>query len=243
MLSIVIPAYNESENLPKTLGAVYQKLKKEKILHEIIVINDNSNDDTLKVLQKLKTKINTLEFFTNKGPNGFGFAIKYGLERFKGDYVAIMMADLSDSPDDLVKFYRVIKKENVDCVFGSRFITGGKTYDYPKFKLLINRVVNNFIKILFNIKYNDATNAFKMYKKETIYGLKPIISHHFNLTIELSLKSIIRGYSYSVIPNEWRNREKGVSNLKLKEMGSRYFFVLIYCLIEKYFSMGDYLKK
>ena len=82
-----------------------------------------------------------------------------------------------------------------------------------------------------------------MYRKETIEGLKPFLSPHFNLTIELPLKVIIRGYSYAVVPNSWRNRKHGKSNLKIREMGSRYFFILLYCLIEKYFSKGDFVKK
>jgi dolichol-phosphate mannosyltransferase len=90
------------------------------------------------------------------------------------------------------------------------------------------------------IKYNDTTNAFKLYKREVIDGVKPILSPHFNLTIELPLKAIIRGFTYTVVPNSWTNRKYGVSKLKIKEMGSRYFFILMYCFIEKYFSRGDF---
>jgi dolichol-phosphate mannosyltransferase len=133
--------------------------------------------------------------------------------------------------------------ENLDCVFGSRFIKGSKVIDYPYLKLLINRIANFIIRIVIGIKYNDATNAFKLYKRETISGISPLLSPHFNLTIELSLKSIVRGYTYSVLPNSWRNRKAGESKLKIKEMGSRYFFILMYCFVEKYFSRGDYKKK
>ena len=107
------------------------------------------------------------------------------------------MADLSDSPEDLVNYYRTMVEMDVDCVFGSRFIKGGKVYDYPKIKLIINRIANKIIQLTFGLKYNDATNAFKLYKKETIEGIKPFLAPHFNLTIELSLKSIVRGYSYA----------------------------------------------
>jgi dolichol-phosphate mannosyltransferase len=179
---------------------------------------------------------------TNHGPNGFGYAIRYGLERFSGDCVAVMMSDLSDDPADLVVFYRKMVAENLDCVFGSRFIKGGATYDYPKHKYLINRFANTLIRILVGVKYNDSTNAFKMYRKHTIDGLKPFLSAHFNLTIELPLKAITRGYSWAVVPNSWRNRKAGESNLKIKEMGSRYLFILLYVLIEKYLSRNDYKK-
>lgn len=241
-LSIVIPAYNEMESLPDTLNSIYSKLKEEQIPHELLVVNDNSKDDTLKVLEELSQQMETLVYYTNPGPNGFGMAVRYGLERFSGDCMALVMADLSDAPDDIVKFYRKMVEGNYDCVFGTRFGKGGKVYDYPKHKLFLNRFVNNAVRIIFRIPYNDFTNAFKMYKKETIAGLKPFLSPHFNLTLELSLKAVIRGYSFAVIPNSWTNRKFGESNLKIKEMGSRYFFVFLYCLIEKFFSRGDYRK-
>jgi dolichol-phosphate mannosyltransferase len=241
-LSIVLPAYNEEGSIIETLTILYSKMNEEKIDHEILVVNDNSKDNTLKLLTSIKEKIPTLVVHTNHGPNGFGYAIRYGLERFQGDCVAIMMADLSDDPSDLVLFYRRLCVGDVDCVFGSRFIKGGKLVNYPFVKLIINRIANFIIQISIGIKYNDATNAFKLYKKEVINGISPLLAPHFNLTIELSLKSIIRGYTYDVIPNKWYNRKEGVSKLKIKEMGSRYFFILMYCFIEKYFSRGDYKK-
>jgi dolichol-phosphate mannosyltransferase len=242
ILSIVIPAYNEEGSIEETLNTLYAKLKDEKIDHEIIVINDNSKDNTLEIITKIQVAIPTLVVYTNYGPNGFGYAIRYGLERFKGDCVAVMMADLSDDPSDLVLFYRRLCIGDVDCVFGSRFIKGGKLVDYPFVKLIINRIANLIIQLAIGIKYNDSTNAFKLYKKNVIKGISPLLSPHFNLTIELSLKSIIRGYSYDIIPNKWYNRKEGVSKLKIKEMGSRYFFILVYCFVEKYFSRGDFHK-
>ena len=242
-LSIVIPAYNEEGSIEKTIKEIYNILVNEKIQHEILVVNDKSSDKTLELLEFLSKEIKTLKHYTNPGPNGFGFAIRYGLDKFSGDCVAIMMADLSDSPNDLVLFYKKMVEDNLDCVFGSRFIKGGKTVDYPPLKKLINRIANFIIRILIGISYNDTTNAFKLYKRETIEGIKPIISPHFNLTIELPLKAIIRGFSYGVIPNSWHNRQHGESKLKIREMGSRYFFILMYCFFEKYFSKGDFKKK
>ena len=242
-LSIVIPAYNEEGSIIETVSKLYEKLSAESIDHEIVVINDNSKDNTESILADLTKSVPSLVYYTNKGSNGFGYAIRYGLDRFKGDCVAIVMADLSDSPDDLVTYYRTMVEKNVDCVFGSRFIKGGKVYDYPKMKLFINRIANKIIQFSFGIKYNDATNAFKLYKKETIEGIKPFLAPHFNLTIELSLKSIVRGYSYAVVPNVWYNRKSGTSKLKIREMGSRYLFILLYILIEKFFSRGDFNKK
>lgn len=241
-LSIVIPAYNEEESITETIDQIEEAFSKVNIDHEIFIVNDNSKDGTLKVLETLALKYPSLKYETNFGPNGFGYAVRYGLERFSGDCVAVMMADLSDSPYDLIRYYTTMVEGNYDCVFGSRFIKGGKVVDYPWVKKIINRVANFIIRTVMRIKYNDTTNAFKLYKREVIDGVKPILSPHFNLTIELPLKAIIRGFSYTVVPNSWTNRKYGESKLKIKEMGSRYFFILVYCFVEKYFSRGDFKK-
>ncbi len=242
-LSLVIPAHNEEVTIRQTVEAFHKELAKEKIAHEILVVNDNSHDNTEKILEELGSKIPELRYINNQPPNGFGFAVRAGLDNFKGDCVAIVMADLSDRPVDLVVYFRQMETGQYDCVFGSRFIRGGKTINYPKTKLILNRFTNTLIRILFGIRYNDVTNAFKMYRRETIEGLKPLLSHHFNLTVELPLKAIVRGYSYTVVPNHWTNRKAGESNLKIKEMGSRYFFIILYCLVEKWLSRGDYRKR
>lgn len=242
-LSIVIPAYNEEESITETIAGIEEAFSRVNIDHEILVVNDNSKDNTLMVLEELSQQYPALTFVTNPGPNGFGYAVRYGLERFSGDCVAVMMADLSDSPYDLIRFYTTMAEGNFDCVFGSRFIRGGKVVDYPFIKKIINRLANTIIMMTMGIRYNDTTNAFKLYKREVIEGVKPILSPHFNLTIELPLKAIIRGYTYTVVANSWTNRKFGVSKLKIKEMGSRYFFILVYCFVEKYFSRGDFKRK
>ncbi|WP_025765195.1 glycosyltransferase family 2 protein [Dyadobacter tibetensis] len=242
-LSVVLPAYNEEESISHTLLSLHGTLNKYNIPHEIVVTNDNSKDGTLKVLEELSKQIPTLVYYTNPGPNGFGYAVRYGLERFTGDCVAVFMADMSDDPEDLVKFYNKMLEGDYDCVFGSRWEKGGKVIDYPTVKKVINRVANFIVSVLMGIRYNDTTNAFKLYKRETMEGIKPFLSPHFNLTVELPLKAIVRGYNYAVVPNSWTNRKYGESKLKIKEMGSRYFFILMYCLIEKFFSQGDFKKK
>ena len=242
ILSIIIPAYNEEAVLEKTVKVFHGELKKKGIEHEILVINDNSSDKTENILKKLAREILEVKYLNNKPPNGFGFAVRKGLENFRGDEVAIVMADMSDRPKDLIKFYQKMK-EGYDCVFGSRFIRGGKVINYPPHKYYLNRFTNNIIRILFGIRYNDTTNAFKLYRRGVIEGLKPFLSHHFNLTVELPLKAIVRGYSYAIVPNYWINRKTGESKLKIKEMGSRYFFIILYCLLEKWLSRGDYKKR
>lgn len=241
-LSVIIPSRNEAENLLICVDKIAKALISAKILYEIIVVDDGSTDNTTEVINNLIQKNSMVRCIRNGEENGFGRAVRLGLNEFKGDAVAIMMADLSDSPDDLVRYWQKIL-EGYECVFGSRFITGSEVKDYPKVKLWINRLVNTLIRIAFKIDCNDITNAFKIYRREVISGCKPLISPHFNLTVEIPLKAVIRGYSWTVIPISWKNRKKGVAKLKLREMGSRYFFIITYLWLEKYFSRGDYLRK
>jgi len=240
-LSIIIPAHNEEGSIRPTVTELARALNSAKIDHEILLVNDNSSDSTEQIISELSEQPN-VRYVNNEPPNGFGFAVRKGLDSFTGDAVTLFMADSSDAPEDVVKFFRKLE-QGYDCVFGSRFIKGGKTYDYPFLKLVLNRLANMFIKILFGFRYNDTTNAFKMYRRETIEGLKPFISNHFNLTVELPLKAISRGYSYTIVPNTWKNRTTGVAKLKIKEMGSRYLFIVLYCLIEKWLSIGYYKKR
>ncbi len=242
MLSVVIPAHNEEGSIAPTLNALFTKLSEEGIAHELLVVNDHSKDRTAEVLADLRSAIPSLRVVENEGPGGYGYAVRCGLSNFKGDRVAVVMADLSDPPEDLVRFHRKMD-EGYDCVFGTRWSMGGRVHDYPMPKRVVNRMANMLVRIVFGLKYDDCTNAFKLYRRETIEGLQPLLSPHFNLTLELPLKAIVRGYSYAVLPNSWHNRKAGESKLKIKEMGSRYFFIMLYCLIEKYFSRGDFQKR
>lgn len=241
-ISIVIPAHNEEGCIEETVTAITTRLMAVNIPHNILVINDNSQDDTEKILLELCSKYKHVQYLNNGPSNGFGLAVRRGLECFSGDAVAIVMADGSDSPDDIVTYYEKLV-EGYDCVFGSRFIKGGNVINYPLHKLIINRCANWFIKHLFRLNLNDTTNAFKAYRRSVIQGLTPILSYHFNLTVELPLKAIVRGYSYTVVPISWKNRTTGISKLKIKEMGSRYLFIVLYVFLEKHLSRGDYHRK
>jgi dolichol-phosphate mannosyltransferase len=239
MLSVLIPAHNEEGHIAETVRGLADALRGAGIPYEILVINDNSSDATERILASLSAADIGLRYVNNSPPNGFGLAVRRGLAEFRGDAVAIVMADGSDSPADLVAFYRMLES-GYDCVFGSRFAGGGRVYDYPKLKLALNRLANLLIRSLFLLRYNDVTNAFKLYRRSAIAGIQPLLSHHFNLTVELPLKCIIRGYRYTVLPNSWKNRKEGVSKLRIKEMGSRYLFIILYCWLEHLLSRGDY---
>jgi dolichol-phosphate mannosyltransferase len=238
---VVIPARDEEGCIASTVEHLHVELRLENVPHEIVVVDDGSTDATWKVLGSLKTHVPSLRPVQNLGPHGFGRAVACGFDRMKGDAVVVMMADESDDCRDVVRYWRKLN-EGYDCVFGSRFMRGGGVIDYPKMKLLLNRLANYFVKVLFHISLNDTTNAFKAYRKEVIDGCRPLIAPHFNFTIEVPLKAIVRGYSWTTIPITWRNRRTGRAKLAIREMGSRYLFVCLYIWLEKYFSRGDYRK-
>lgn len=234
-----MPARDEEGCISDTLRDLTATLRQERIPHEVIVVDDGSSDATRERVWHFTISDPCVHLVENTGRHGFGMAIRAGLPHAIGDAVAIMMADASDSPRDLVTYYRTFEQRGC-CVFGSRFVRGGKVVDYPAHKLLINRVANWFIKVLFGLHYNDITNAFKCYPREAIEHMQPLISPHFNLTVEMPLKAIVRGFPYAVVPITWTNRKTGVSKLKIKEMGSRYLFIVLYLWLEKYLSRGDY---
>lgn len=241
LLSVVIPARDEVGCISSTVQHLHVELRLHNISHEIVVVDDGSTDGTWEALQELSQSLPELKPVRNTGDHGFGRAVVRGLEQFTGDAVVVMMADESDDCRDAVTYARILE-QGWDCAFGSRFIKGGGVIDYPRIKLLINRAANFFLRLLFGIRLNDTTNAFKAYRREVIEGCRPFLSPHFNLTIELPLKAIVRGYSWTVVPITWRNRRTGTAKLKIREMGSRYLFICLYVWLEKYFSRGDYRK-
>jgi len=240
-LSVVIPARNEQASVAPTVEHLHVELSRRSIPHEIVVVDDGSTDATWEVLQSLTATIPELRPVKNSGPYGFGRAVICGIDAAVGDGVVVMMADESDDCRDVVRYWQKLN-EGYEAVFGSRFIAGGSVIDYPFPKYVLNRAFNLFIRLLFRFNFNDTTNAFKGYRATTLQGLRPFLAPHFNLTVELPLKTIVRGYSWTVIPITWTNRRFGVAKLKIKEMGARYMFIVLYVWLEKYFSRGDYRK-
>jgi dolichol-phosphate mannosyltransferase len=242
MLSIVIPAHDETESVQGTLLGLVEHLRGEGIPFEIVVVDDHSTDGTADAVARVAEHWPQVRCIPNSRSAGVGNAIHSGLDAFEGDAVCIVMADASDDPKDVAAYWRAIES-GFDCAFGSRFMRGAKVVDYPWLKLVLNRVANICIAVLMGIRYNDVTNAFKCYRREVVDGVRPILSHQFNITVELPLKAIVRGYSWTVIPTAWYNRTGGISKFKIKEMGSRYLFIVLYALIEKWLSRGDYLRR
>lgn len=238
-LSVVIPARNEEGSLGPTVQELTARLAEADIELEIVVVDDASTDGTAHEIARLAEAHPEVRGVRSPYPSGFGFAVRAGLDVYTGDAVAIVMADGSDHPDDLVAYHRLLEA-GYACAFGSRFMTGGGTRDYPVLKRVLNRVVNLGIRALFGHGYDDTTNAFKAYRREVIDGVQPLLSQHFNLTVEIPLKAVVRGHSYAIVPIRWTNRSSGESKLDLHEMGSRYAFIVLSVFLEHHLSRGDY---
>ncbi len=239
-LSLVIPARNEATQIEATVNGLRSHLDGAGISDlEILIVDDGSSDDTSAIVDAMADEDSRVVLVQNPGRSGYGCAVRLGLEQFTGDAVIVTMADASDSPADVERYYRILR-DQAECAFGSRFIRGAERAGYPGFKLGINRLANTLIRIMFGLRYNDVTNAFKGYRRCVIEGCSPFISPHFNLTIEIPLKAITRGYSYDVVPISWRNREAGTSSLLLKEQGSRYLYILLSVWFEWLLVRHDY---
>ncbi len=230
MLSIIVPVRNEIDGLDDLIDYFNSNLNT--FTYEVLIINDFSEDDTLSKAQLISNKHTNFKIYDNK-KKGLGGAINLGIKKATGDFVSIMMADQSDDIKDLIKYVEIISTENLDAVFGSRFLKNSKIRDYPTQKLILNRIFNLFVGLIFWNKYNDYTNAFKIYKTSVLKEILPLVSESFNIFLELPLKIISRNYNYKIIPINWIGRKKGQSKFKIKELGSKYLFTLIYCFIEK----------
>ena len=241
-LSVVIPAHDEAGSIAQTLRTTVETLERARIEHEVLVVDDASGDGTPELVEVLAADHPQVRCLRSHHPRGFGYTVRSGLDAFSGDAVAVMMADGSDDPADLVRYHELLE-QGYDCAFGSRFMRGSHVEDYPRLKLMINRAANRFVRVLFRHHYNDTTNAFKAYRREVIETVQPLLSNHFNLTVELPLKAIVRGHSYAVIPISWRNRVAGQSKLAMREMGSRYLFIVLYVFLEQHLSRGDYRRE
>jgi dolichol-phosphate mannosyltransferase len=241
-VSIVIPAHNEAEVIAPTVGSIAAALDASGRDYEVIVVDDASTDGTANIVATLAERNPRIRCIRSHYANGFGLSVRAGLERFEGDAVAIMMGDGSDDPADMLRYFELID-EGYDCACGSRFMRGGHVRAYPWLKLLANRIVNRGIRALFRHGYDDTTNAFKAYRREVIDNAQPLLSKHFNLTVELPLKAIVRGHSYAILPISWTNRTAGESKLGLKEMGSRYLYIVLLVFLEHHLSRGDYRRK
>ena len=235
LFSIVMPAYNEQDVIESTLQGITSYLDTQGFNYELIVVNDGSSDQTEDLLKKFTATHDSVRYLNNEGSNGYGYAIRKGLENYKGDAVVIVTSDGADSPKDIAAYFEKIN-EGYDCVFGNRFMPETSVTGYPRFKLFVNRVANRIVGWLLRCKYNDYTNGFKCYRRHVIDAMQPLVAGQFNITIELSVSAVLAGWNYAVVPNDWTQRDAGDSSFKLGRLVKPYAMTLIYCLTRHHLS-------
>jgi dolichol-phosphate mannosyltransferase len=225
-LSVIIPAHNEAGLIRATVQGMHATLDGAGIPHELIVVDDASADGTGELLDALAERLPVLHVVHRRPPPGVGRAVRSGLEAMQGDAAVIVMADGSDRPEDVCTYYRTLL-EGYDAVFGSRFVAGGEVEGYPPVKLLINRLGNQVMRLLFGRSENDLSNALKAYRADVLRAIGPLESDHFEIFVELPLKTLATGARVATVPVAWYGRRAGASKLKLAKQLPRYARVIL----------------
>ena len=224
-LSILIPAYNEEEVIAETVLEILSYFRSLDFTFEVLIVDNNSSDNTLKILKNLESQHQEVRAIQSAPRPGYGVAVKSGLEVYEGASVVIVMADGSETPEDIANLYELIRQGS-DCGFGTRFRDADRTTGYPPFKLRLNRMGNFLVSKVAGFEYDDFTNGFKAYKRWVIDSMLPLAGEEFELTIEMALKAVMAKASIGVAPNSWRERDAGGSKFKVLRQCGRYLRVM-----------------
>ncbi|MFZ0034127.1 MAG: glycosyltransferase family 2 protein [Sedimentisphaerales bacterium] len=210
-INVVIPVYNEGENIISTLSEMEQKVKTP---YKVYIVYDFDEDNTLPVVKDYMQRVPNIRLVKNKFGKGAANAIKSGFEAVEDGVVLVVMADLSD---DLGKADEMFEKinEGYDVVCGSRYMKGGKQIGGPWFKKLLSRGAGVSLHYLIGVPTYDITNSFKMYTKRLLNDITIESDSGFELGMEIVLKAFIKGHKITEVPSVWRDRTAGGSRFRL----------------------------
>lgn len=228
-----MPAFNEQQVIEQTLDDLTGYLDERGANYELLVVDDGSTDGTASVVRSYEARHPSVRYVSYEGPYGYGFAIRKGLELYRGTAVVIVTSDGSDAPKDVWAYHEALAAGH-DCAFGDRFAPGTAVRGYPRVKLVVNRLANRLLGLVLGSAYRDFTNGFKAYRRPVIEGMMPLVSGQFNITIEMSVTATLGGWKIAVLPNDWTQRTGGRSTFKLGRMLRPYTATLIYCLTRNY---------
>lgn len=218
MLSVVMPVYNEGENILPTLSSLYAEVKTPKVVH---LVYDFEEDSTLPVIKKNLSRYPNLILTKNKYGRGVLNAIKSGIEASEGDAVLVTMADGSDEYAIVDKMYELIKKGNA-VVCASRYMKGGRQIGGPWLKRALSRIAGLSAYYLTRIPTHDLSNNFRMYDKQFLDCIIIESRGGFEIATELTAKAFKMGKKITELPTTWRDRIAGKSNFKLWKWLPRY---------------------
>lgn len=227
-LSVIVPAYNEEDNIIDVINKIEEALE---IPHELVVVNDHSIDTTAQLVTGFARQYNNIRLVENKLSRGFANALKTGFSSVATDIAVPVMADLCDDLSTLKKMFEKIN-QGYDVVCGSRYIKGGSRQGGSRLKGFFSCFVGRSLKILLGLPTHDIANAFKMYRKGVIESID-IQSQGFEISMEIPLKAYFLGFRITELPTVWKERTKGKSSFRMFKLFPDYFKLYIWAFLRR----------
>jgi dolichol-phosphate mannosyltransferase len=224
LISIIVPVYNEAENINKFLDLVIKTIRYP---YELLICYDSSSDSTIPKVKIYQKKFKSIKLVKNIYGFGVLNAIKSGINKSKGDFLVIIPADLSDDPKTINKMYLKML-EGYDIVGATRFSKGGKKIGGNIIKSYLARLAGISTPLILGIPITDLSNGFKMYKKNVFKKVNINSNEGWVFTTEIIIKSFYYGFKLSEVPAIWRDRVAGKSNFKLRKWLPGYLYWYIW---------------
>jgi glycosyltransferase involved in cell wall biosynthesis len=210
LLSLVIPVYNEADNVVPLLRDIEAKVREP---HEVLLVYDFPEDTTLPAVAAMQPPCPAVRLVHNDLGRGVLNAIKAGFRASQGDVIVVMMADRSDEPGDVAAMAKLVR-EGADVVAGSRYVRGGRQEGGPLVKRTLSRLAGMSLHYLAGLPIRDATNNFRAYSRRAVE--LPIEGQaSFAIALELTLKAHWQGWRLAEVPTTWRDRTAGQSRFRL----------------------------
>lgn len=220
-LNIIVPAYNEEQNISETIRTIEEIQSLVTIPHKLIVVNDNSTDRTREVVEKLKGKYDNLVLINRRGNHGLGRCLDRAYEEVTGGAVVAVMADLADDVTDIPRMLEKLR-EGYDLVSASRYVPRGSGEHGNRFKHLLSRLLGKALQVLIGLPTNDATNAYKMYRADLLDKIGILKSDNYTTGLELTVKAFVQGLRIAEIPTVWKDRSRGQSHFRILRVAPEY---------------------
>ncbi len=226
-VNIIIPAKNEDKTIITTLKDLKEKIK---VPYQIIVVNDKSTDKTELIVKKYSVKNRNVRLVNNTTKiSSFGNALKIGFSKTKSGPVVFVMADLCDNPKTINLMYKKIS-EGWDIVCGSRYTKNGKKIGGPKLQGFLSNVINFSLYHILRLPTSDTSNAFKMYRHETLKNIKFNNKSGVEASMELLAQAYFGGAKIIDVPTTWIGRTAGQSKFKIVQRTPRYWKIYYWIL-------------
>jgi len=219
VLSVVVPVYNEGENVVPTLRGIVARTTTRPL--EVLVVHDFDGDTTVPVVKRLQAELPELRLHRNDIGRGALNALKSGLAAAKAPHVLVTMGDGSDDPGDIDAMF-ALASGGADVVAGSRYMKGGNQVGGPLLKRTMSRVAGLSLHWLGGLPIHDATSNYRLYSKRLLQRVTIESNGGFELGLELTVKAYALGMRIAEVPTTWRDRTAGKSRFRLLAWLPRY---------------------